>query len=327
MTKAPQRAAREDEETTGMSEDRSRQRLGRGLAALIGGGETHGGFQPSRREREEAVRPDRQLPLDAILANPNNPRRTFSEEDIADLAQSVKKHGIVQPLLVRPNPDKPETYEIVAGERRFRAAKVAGLETVPVVVRDIDDRQSIEIALIENVQRTDLNAIEEALAYERLIDEHGYTQADLAEALAKSRSHVANMLRLLNLPDAVRKMVVDGELSAGAARTLIGSDDPEAVARLIVKDGLSVREAEAIARENSQANSGEGVNDLGEGASAAPPKNRTTSAEMAEIEQRLADHLAMNVTLKGKRTKGSLKIDYRSEKELDAILERLGLAG
>ncbi|MDY8109024.1 ParB/RepB/Spo0J family partition protein [Fulvimarina sp. 2208YS6-2-32] len=308
-----------------MSEDRSRQRLGRGLAALIGT-EGRSGFQASRREREPdaVVRPDREVALAAVTANPNNPRRTFGEEDIADLTQSVKKHGIVQPLLVRPNPDKANSYEIVAGERRFRAARAAGLENIPVVVRDIDDRQSIEIALIENVQRTDLNAVEEALAYERLIDEHGYTQADLAETLAKSRSHVANMLRLLKLPEGVREMIVTGALSPGAARTLIGADDPEAMARLIVKEGLSVREAEDLAR--GTANSGEAVTDLGAGQGEEPPSRvRTPSADMVDLEQRLADHLAMNVSLKGKRGKGSLKIDYRSSEELEDILARLGL--
>ncbi|RFC64537.1 ParB/RepB/Spo0J family partition protein [Fulvimarina endophytica] len=316
-----------------MSDDRSRQRLGRGLAALIGA-QNHSGFAPAGQaakepKPEETVRPDHVVALDRITANPNNPRRTFGEEDIADLAQSVKKHGIVQPLLVRPNPDLEGGYEIVAGERRFRAARAAGLETVPVVVRDIGNRQSIEIALIENVQRTDLNAVEEAQAYELLIEEHGYTQADLAETLAKSRSHVANMLRLLKLPTSVREMIVAGTLSPSAARTLIGSDDPETVARLIVKDGLSVREAEEIAR--SAANQNEAADEFASGAAeagspAGASASRTGDAEIGAIEERLAAHLAMRVSLKGKRSKGSLKIDYRSPEELDDILSRLGLS-
>ncbi|MCK5931954.1 MAG: ParB/RepB/Spo0J family partition protein [Fulvimarina manganoxydans] len=309
-----------------MSEDRSRQRLGRGLASLIGPG-NHGGFRPAAAnkvpEAESAVpmQAERVVALDRVVPNPNNPRRTFSEDDLADLTASVRKHGIVQPLLVRPDPDREGGFEIVAGERRFRAAKAAELKEVPIVLRDIDDRQSIEIALIENVQRTDLNAIEEALAYERLIDEHGYTQADLAEGLGKSRSHVANTLRLLRLPESVRAMVVEGKLSAGAARTLVNAENPERVARAIVEDGLSVRQAEELART-----AGNGQDD--EDPAESPARERrapTPNAHLAAIERRLAARLDLAVKVKGKPNKGSIRIEYGSAEELQRILARIGL--
>ncbi|MBC8128789.1 MAG: ParB/RepB/Spo0J family partition protein, partial [Rhizobiaceae bacterium] len=209
-----------------MNEDKSRQRLGRGLASLIGAGVASpargaNGFAPMALEPSG----ERRLGLSRIAPNPRNPRRHFDESDLADLASSVKTHGVVQPILVRP---KGTDFEIVAGERRWRAAKAAGLTEVPVVVREISDRESLEIAIIENVQRSDLSAIEEAEAYQLLIEEHSYTQADLAEVLGKSRSHVANTLRLLKLPEAVRAMVATGELSPGHARTAVSAEDPAA---------------------------------------------------------------------------------------------------
>lgn len=309
-----------------MSEDRSRQRLGRGLASLIGPG-NHGGFRPTAANKApeaDSAAPlsaERVVALDRLVPNPNNPRRTFSEDELADLTASVRKHGIVQPLLVRPDPDREGGFEIVAGERRYRAAKAAELKDVPIVLRDIDDRQSIEIALIENVQRTDLNAIEEALAYERLIDEHGYTQADLAEGLGKSRSHVANTLRLLRLPESVRAMVVEGRLTAGAARTLVNAENPERVALAIVEDGLSVRQAEELARTAGDLQE---EDDTGE----SPTRERRTvtpNAHLAEIERRLAARLDLSVKVKGKPNKGSIRIEYQSAEELQRILAQIGL--
>jgi ParB family chromosome partitioning protein len=235
---------------TGMNEDRSRQRLGRGLASLIGtGAAAPSRSAPGFAAAEPMVAAERHVEIDKLTANPNNPRRRFDDGELQDLASSIRNHGVVQPLLVRPSPGEADRFEIVAGERRWRAARLAGLAEVPVVLRDIGDRQSLEIAIIENVQRSDLNAVEEAQAYEQLISEHGYTQSDLADVLGKSRSHVANTLRLLKLPDDVRDMVVSGALSAGAARTVVTAEDPLAVAREIVSRGLSVREAEDLARK------------------------------------------------------------------------------
>ncbi|MBO0664288.1 ParB/RepB/Spo0J family partition protein [Jiella sp. MQZ9-1] len=235
-----------------MSEDRSRQRLGRGLASLIGSGVAAParpvpGFD-SQQPATPTVQAEGQVPIIRITPNPHNPRRTFRQDELEELAASIRHHGVVQPLLVRPLPGRDGHFELVAGERRLRAAQLAGLRDVPVVTREINDRQSLEIAIIENVQRADLNAIEEAQGYQALIDEHGYTQADLAEILAKSRSHVANTLRLLKLPAEVRAMVEQGILSAGAARTVVTAADPLALAKRIVAENLSVREAEALAR-------------------------------------------------------------------------------
>jgi ParB/RepB/Spo0J family partition protein len=206
-----------------MTEDRSRQRLGRGLAALIGSGgaapaRTSSGFAPIEATGE------RKIAVALLSPNPRNPRRYFDETDLADLSASIRTHGVVQPILVRAKEAVPGEFEIVAGERRWRAAQKAGLSEVPVVVREISDRESLEIAIIENVQRADLSAIEEAQAYQMLIEEHGYTQADLADVLGKSRSHVANTLRLLKLPDGVRGMLARGELSPGHARTAVSAD-------------------------------------------------------------------------------------------------------
>ena len=177
---------------------------------------------------------DRDLPIEFLLANPRNPRRQFLEEELGDLSQSIREHGIVQPIVVRPAADG--RFEIIAGERRWRAAQRAGLAKVPVIVRDVDDRVALELAIIENVQRADLNPVEEALGYQQLIDEHNYSQADLGQVIGKSRSHVANTLRLLKLPDVIRDMLVDGELSAGHARTLVNASDPAGLAKRIVED-------------------------------------------------------------------------------------------
>src|SRR5690606_34069651 len=183
---------------------------------------------------------DGRVPIEFVAPNPRNPRRNFAEAELADLAQSIREHGIVQPVVVRPAPGG--RYEIIAGERRWRAAQRAGLSEVPVIIRDVDDRVALELAIIENVQRADLNPVEEAQGYQQLIDEHSYTQADLGQVIGKSRSHVANTLRLLRLPEPIRDMLVDGSLSAGHARTLVTAEDPAGLARRIVEEGLSVRQ-------------------------------------------------------------------------------------
>ncbi|HEY9057600.1 MAG TPA: ParB/RepB/Spo0J family partition protein [Aurantimonas sp.] len=303
-----------------MNEDKSRQRLGRGLASLIGTGGIvpprpmpgHGGSEAA----PAAIPAERFVALDRISPNPNNPRRRFDEADLNDLAASIKNHGVVQPLLLRPKPGQPESFEIVAGERRWRAAQAAGLSEVPVVLRDIGDRQSLEIAIIENVQRADLNAVEEAQAYETLIDEHGYTQSDLADVLGKSRSHVANTLRLLKLPEAVRGMVVDGTLSPGAARTVVTADDPLALANDIVVRGLSVREAEDLARKSAET-----VED--QPLKPARKRKRKAAAErdadVVALENLLAQALGMPVEIRVEGERGSIRIDYADLEQLDEI--------
>ncbi|MCQ0986991.1 ParB/RepB/Spo0J family partition protein [Jiella marina] len=308
-----------------MSEDRSRQRLGRGLASLIGAGVAAParpvpGFDP--QPAAPTIQPERSVPIDRIAPNPHNPRRVFNQAELDELAASIRQHGVVQPLLVRPQPGQRERFEIVAGERRWRAAGLAGLAEVPVVMREINDRQSLEIAIIENVQRADLNAIEEAQGYQTLIDEHGYTQADLAEILGKSRSHVANTLRLLKLPPEVRAMVEEGALSAGAARTVVTAEDPVALAQRIVKENLSVREAEALARDPEviEPAAGQSVSS-GRGRAARETKK---SEEILDWERRLGDAVGHPVAVS--RTKGggvSVELSLSGPGDVENLLQRL----
>ncbi|MCE7030400.1 ParB/RepB/Spo0J family partition protein [Jiella avicenniae] len=311
-----------------MTEDRSRQRLGRGLASLIGGGASGPsrpvpGFDP--QPAAPSVAPERSVPTASIAPNPHNPRRHFREEELSELAASIRQHGVVQPLLVRPLGGDRSRFELVAGERRLRAAILAGLAEVPVVLRELNDRQSLEIAIIENVQRADLNAIEEALGYQSLIDEHGYTQADLAEILAKSRSHVANTLRLLKLPPEVRAMVEEGTLSAGAARTVVTADDPVALARRIASENLSVREAEALARDPAAA----------EEAALPKPGTRRRGRRPAEAadeaksdailayERRLREATGFDVSIAVSGGRPMVQFDLDREADLEALLQRL----
>jgi len=287
-----------------MNEDASRRRLGRGLAALIG--------EIDRPVAAGALKSaDGRAPIEFLSPNPKNPRRSFGEADLADLTQSIKDHGIVQPVVVRPSPAQTGHYEIIAGERRWRAAQRAGLTEVPIIVRDVNDRTALELAIIENVQRSDLNPIEEALGYQQLIDEHGYSQADLGQVIGKSRSHVANTLRLLKLPDVIRSMLVDGALSAGHARTLVTAADPAGLAKRIVEDGLSVRQAEALAQAPASAEI--------ETPRAKPEKDPDTLA----LERTLADALGMKVAVQHKQRGGELRISYRSLDQLDEICHRL----
>ena len=229
-----------------MSDDLSRKRLGRGLAALIGEIEA-----PETAAPKPAVGADRKVPIEFIGPNPRNPRRSFGEAELVDLAQSIREHGVVQPVIVRPAKEAGR-FELIAGERRWRASQRAGLAEIPVIIRDVSDRVALELAIIENVQRADLNPLEEAQGYQQLVDEHDYTQADLANVIGKSRSHVANTLRLLKLPDVIRDMLSEGQLSAGHARTLVTAADPVGLAKRIIQGGLSVRQAEALAQQPAQ---------------------------------------------------------------------------
>lgn len=291
-----------------MAEEGARPRLGRGLAALIGDfGDSGQGSAKAEGQRKVAV--------EFLRPNPRNPRRSFGEAELSELAVSITQRGIIQPIIVRPIGDVPGAFEIVAGERRWRAAQRAGLDEVPVIVVEIDDRQSLEFAILENVQRADLNAIEEASGYDRLMQDFAYTQKELAEVLGKSRSHLANTLRLLNLPASVQARLGAGEISAGHARTLLSVRDPEAVARLIVAERLSVREAEAIAAaeaEPSEANR-----------PARPRVAAERPGPVRDLEHRMGRALGLGVTWKPKDAdSGEIRIRYTSRAEMQDLLDR-----
>lgn len=290
-----------------MSEDVSKRRLGRGLAALIGEMD-----QPVPvGESRPTVNPDRTVPIEFVARSPKNPRRYFDEAELQDLAGSIRQHGIVQPVVVRTI--GTDRYEIIAGERRWRAAQLAGLVEIPVIVRDVDDRTALELAIVENVQRADLNPLEEALGYEQLIAEHGYTQNDLGEIIGKSRSHVANSLRLLKLPNPVRDMLADGSLSAGHARALVSTPDPVALAKTIAQKGLSVRDAEKLAQNHIKAQQAPSPAEIRE------PKDSDTIA----LERSLSDRLGLSVSINHKGGGGQLKINYKTLDQLEEICRLL----
>lgn len=288
-----------------MADDSQRQRLGRGLAALIG--EAAGETIADRGSRQ------RRVAIDLIRANPNNPRRVFTEVELEELTASIREKDILQPIIVRQIAGSLDQYEIIAGERRWRAAQRAGLHDVPVVVVVADDRQALELAIIENVQRADLNALEEARGYESLIAQFSYTQQDLARVVGKSRSHIANTLRLTRLPDSVKGLVSDGTLSAGHARALLAVADPESVAKRIVAQGLTVRDVERIAQVEAEAN------DTAPQRAAKVDKDADTRA----LEKALSDVLGMNVAIDHKGQGGALSIRYKTLEQLDGLCRRL----
>lgn len=283
-------------------------RLGRGLAALIGDMSPMEGV----RSFESNAGNGRRLPVEMIIASRANPRRDFDTDHLEELTNSIREKGVMQPLLVRPTED-PNIFEIIAGERRWRAAQRAGLHEVPVIVRDVDDKEALELAIIENVQRVDLNPLEEAQGYGQLIEQFDYTQQDLAQVIGKSRSHVANTLRLLKLPQDVRDMLARGELTAGHARALITIDDPAALAREIVRDGLSVREAEALSQRGMPAKR-----------KASPDSGRDSrDADTLALEKRLSDVLGLNVSIHHTEAGGKLEIRYKTLEQLDTICLKL----
>ncbi|MDL2406456.1 ParB/RepB/Spo0J family partition protein [Rhizobium calliandrae] len=291
-----------------MNDDLSKRRLGRGLAALIGEMD-----QPTPVDAvKPGVNPDRMVPIEFISRNPKNPRRYFDETELHDLASSIRQHGIVQPVVVRTT--SVDRYEIIAGERRWRAAQLAGLIEIPVIVRDVDDKTALEIAIVENVQRADLNPLEEALGYEQLIAEHGYTQNDLGEIIGKSRSHVANSLRLLKLPEPVRDMLAGGSLSAGHARALVSTSDPAALARTIIAKGMSVRDAERLAQNDIKAQ-----NDPRPAVTRKDEKDSDTLA----LERTLSDTLGLDVTINHRGSGGQVKIAYKTLEQLEEICRLL----
>ena len=229
-----------------MAAKKDRKGLGRGLSALMAD------IQPTQNEAQAITAPqkgaDQNVPVEQLFPNPDQPRRAFSDGALSELAASIREKGVIQPLIVRPSPDG-EGYQIVAGERRWRAAQRAQVHEVPVIVRDFDDTEVLEVAIIENIQRSDLNPIEEAQGYRQLMDRFGHTQEQLATAMGKSRSHIANLMRLLGLPEDVLTMIRDGRLTAGHARALITTDDPSGLARQVVARGLSVREVEELVKK------------------------------------------------------------------------------
>lgn len=289
-----------------MSDDLSKRRLGRGLAALIGEMDQPLPVGDSR----PSISPDRTVPIEFVARNPKNPRRYFDETELQDLAGSIRQHGIVQPVVVRTRDQG--RFEIIAGERRWRAAQLAGLVEIPVIVRDVDDRTALELAIVENVQRADLNPLEEALGYEQLIAEHGYTQNDLGEIIGKSRSHVANSLRLLKLPEPVRNMLAEGSLSAGHARALVSTPDPVTLAKTIATKGLSVRDAEKLAQTHIKA----------QNAPPAEPREAKDSDTVA-LERSLTDRLGLAVAINHKGSGGQIKIAYKTLEQLEEICRLL----
>ena len=279
-----------------------KRRLGRGLAALIGDDTT-----------EEAVVQDirslRHVPVELLYPNPQNPRKHFAEDDLNTLAQSLKDKGLLQPLVVRPRTGGG--FEIVAGERRWRASQRAGLHELPVLVRELDDKETLEIALIENIQRSDLNPLEEARAYRQLLEHYGHTQQLLADAVGKSRSHIANTMRLLNLPAATQQQIEEGLLTAGHARALIATEAPEELAEKIIQLNLTVRQTEELARET---------------APAAKRKDKVDKdADTRALEKQLTQVVGLAVAIKHKdKLGGQVVISYKTLDQLDDIIRKLG---
>jgi len=284
-------------------------RLGRGLAALIGDvGEEASVADGGRKPRR--------APIENLRPNPRNPRRLFSDEELDELAGSIRERGIIQPIVVRAL--QGDTFEIIAGERRWRAAQRAGLHDVPIALVEANDAQALEFAVIENVQRTDLNPIEEASGYLALMDDFNRTQDDVAKIVGKSRPHIANTIRLLRLPEAVKQMVRSGKISAGHARLLVGQINAERVANEIIEKGWSVRDLEENMRKDVAAQ----VDDLRrkvKGASAGTAKTADTRA----LEKRLSDALGLKVSVDHRGGSGTLRIKYRNLEQLDAVLRKL----
>jgi ParB family chromosome partitioning protein len=291
-----------------MSQEAIKPRLGRGLAALIG----DAGEESAVVER---ARGQRRVPVEFLRPNPRNPRKTFNERDLDFLADSIRERGIIQPIVVRALGKGPDGYEIVAGERRWRAAQKAGLHDVPIVIVEADDRTSLEFAIIENVQRSDLNPIEEATGYERLMSEFGYSQGDLGTVLGKSRSYVANTIRLLNLPAEVKTLVQEGKISAGHARALLVVKNPTVVAKEIVAKGLNVRDVERIAHADN--------GNLDEEDAPRRRRKAPKDPDTRAVEKALEDVLGLTVAIEHSGAGGELRIKYKSLDQLDALCRRL----
>jgi ParB family transcriptional regulator, chromosome partitioning protein len=304
-----------------------KRRLGRGLAALIGDDEPEmpvvvqpqvgsTGVVQATVQQVSTSPGLRTVPIELIRANPNNPRKRFNEEELTQLADSIRSKGLLQPLVVRPLPQSQAGhglagYELVAGERRWRASQIAQLHAVPVVVRELDDRESLEIALIENIQRADLNAVEEAMGYRQLMEQYSYTQQQLADGIGKSRSHITNTMRLLTLPQEIQTKILEGTLTAGHARTLVAVDAPHELAEQIIQLGLSVRQAEELARTSPGGSPRGGV-------------KSEKDADTRQIERELQASLGLGVEIAHKGDKGGkVIINYATLDQLDEVIKRL----
>ena len=287
-----------------------RPRLGRGLAALLGDtGDEAGAI--------DRMRGQKRVPIEFLRANPRNPRKRFDDSEMDDLANSIRERGIIQPILVRTVPRMADAYEIVAGERRWRAAQLAGQHDVPVVIVEAGDKEALEIAIIENIQRSDLNAIEEAQGYEQLGVDFNYTQSDLARVIGKSRSHVANTLRLLKLPEATRLMVTDGKITAGHARALLAVADVDFIAKRIVDQGLTVRDVERIAQLEAE----RGIDS--HSAATKEHEKREKSADTRALEELLTRSIGLAVIIDHRGDKGEVRIRYKNLEQLDVLCRRL----
>ena len=294
-----------------------RRGLGRGLSALLGEQAAELGADEAPAPKGATVTEGHALmvPIELIHPNPDQPRKTFGETELEELAQSLRQKGVIQPLLVRPSPKASGEYEIVAGERRWRAAQRAGLRELPVVVRPLDDAEVLQIAIVENVQRADLNPVEEALAYRALIDQYGHTQDEVAEAVGKSRPHIANTLRLLNLPGEVQEHMVQGRLTAGHARALATADNAAILARQVIDQGLNVRATEALARKAA------GAEAKPRPSAAGAPAGK--DADTLSLEHDLSEMLGLDVQIADKGGVGEVRVRYATLEQLDDICRRL----
>jgi ParB family transcriptional regulator, chromosome partitioning protein len=285
--------------------DEGRSRLGRGLAALMGdvGAET--------ATTPERARNQRRVPIEYLRPNPRNPRRNYADAELDELAASIKQHGIIQPVVVRALRGVKDAYEIIAGERRWRAAQRAALHDIPIMPVEASDSEALELAIIENVQRSDLNPLEEAGGYQALASDYGHSHEEIARIVGKSRSHVTNTLRLLKLPEPVKAYIHAGKITAGAARMLIGASDPEEMAREIVDRGLNVRQVEALAK------------DRGSAKSRAAKTRAMKTADTIALERRVSDALGLAVVIDHRGDAGVLRIHYSNLDQLDGVLRRL----
>jgi ParB family chromosome partitioning protein len=290
-----------------LAEDHARSRLGRGLAALIG--------DMAAETSVDRPRGQRRLPTAALRPNPRNPRRAFPNAELDELVASLRERGIIQPIVARPVHGATDVYEIIAGERRWRAAQRAGLHEVPVVIIEANDAEALQLAIIENVQRADLNPLEEAEGYRALIEEFGNSQDEIAKIVGKSRSHVANTLRLLKLPETIKSYIHAGKLFAGHARMLIGQPDAERLAEEIVAHGLNVRQVENLAREAAERG--------GKSRARAVRRGAAKNANLVALEKRISDALGLAISIKEAKRGGVLTIRYRNLDQLDDVLRRL----
>ena len=275
--------------------------LGRGLSSLMGDTETV-------QTKNTNVGQETKIPIANLKPSPSQPRRLFNKNSINELADSIKAKGLVQPLVVRPSPSDSNSYEIIAGERRWRAAQIAQLHEVPVVIRNFNDTEALEIAIIENVQRSDLSPIEEAAGYKRLIENHGHTQEDLSGIVGKSRSHIANIIRLLSLPQSIQDMITEGKISSGHARAIMNSAFPEQLAEKIINENLSVRDAENLAKDKK------GI----------IKKIKLKDPDTIDLENKISEKLGLTININHKGKKGgSIKIDYKTLDQLEMITHKL----